>query len=121
MASTYAEKDKGYRLLQNDELKFKDIIGTSQPKSNFNFNSTICKNKENIIIALGKTSMGYGKLLHWEEYLDLIRKTNNDDWLMVLRAALDIFNGKMIGLSGIPDHKETREKMFRDEMKHLLR
>lgn len=22
--STYAEKDKGYRLLQNDEIKFKD-------------------------------------------------------------------------------------------------
>ena len=40
---------------------------------------------------------------------------------MVLRAALDIFNGKMIGLAGIPDHKETREQMLRDEMKDLLR
>jgi len=28
---------------------------------------------------------------------------------MVLRAALDIYDGKMIGLAGIPDHKETRE------------
>ena len=55
--------------------------------------------------------MGQGQLLHWEEYLDLIRKTNqdNDCWLMVLRAALDIYNGRMIGLAGIPDHKETRE------------
>ena len=41
--------------------------------------------------------------MHWEEYLDLIRKTNQDDWLMVLKAALDIFNGKMTGLAGIPD------------------
>lgn len=74
-------------------------------------------------MALGKTSMGQGQLLHWEEYLDLIRKTNqdNDCWLKVLRAALDIYNGKLIGLAGIPDHKETREQMLRDEMKEQLR
>jgi hypothetical protein len=69
------------------------------------------------VIALGKSTIGQGKLLHWEEYLALIRKTNKDDWLMVLRAALDIYNGKMIGLAGIPDHKEKREQMLRDEMK----
>jgi vacuolar protein sorting-associated protein 8 len=40
---------------------------------------------------------------------------------MILRAALDIYNGKLIGLAGIPDHKETREQMLRDEMKDLLR
>ncbi len=74
-----------------------------------------------MIVALGKASIGQGKLLHWEEYLDLIRKTNKDDWLMFLRAALDIFNGKMIGLAGIPDHKDTREKLLREEMKDLLR
>ena len=62
-------------------------------------------------MALGKNSVGQGALLHWEEYLDLIRKTNQDEeqWLMVLRAALDIYNGKLIGLAGIPDQKETRE------------
>ena len=40
---------------------------------------------------------------------------------MVLRAALDIFNGKMTGLAGIPDQREAREQMLRDEMKDLLR
>ena len=72
---------------------------------------------------MGKNSVGQGALLHWEEYLDLIRKTNQDEeqWLMVLRAALDIYNGKLIGLAGIPDQKETREQMLRDEMKELLR
>jgi len=44
-------------------------------------------------------------LIHWEEYLDLIRRTNQDDWLKVLRAALEIFNGKMVGLAGLPDAK----------------
>ena len=40
---------------------------------------------------------------------------------MILRAALDIYNGKLIGLAGIPDQKETREQMLRDEMRELLR
>jgi hypothetical protein len=51
----------------------------------------------------------YGKLIHWEEYLDLIKRTNPDDWLKVLRAAIDIFNGKMVGLAGLPDQQEARE------------
>ena len=75
-------------------------------------------------MALGKSSVGQGALWNWEDYLDLIRKTNQEkeqQWLMILRAALDIYNGKLIGLAGIPDHKETREQMLRDEMKDLLR
>jgi hypothetical protein len=32
-----------------------------------------------MIVALGKNSVGQGALLHWEEYLDLIRKTNQDE------------------------------------------
>lgn len=39
----------------------------------------------------------------------MIRKINPDDWLKVLRSALDIFNGKMVGLAGLPDNKESRE------------
>lgn len=74
-----------------------------------------------MVLALGKTSVGYGKLLHWEEYLLMIRKTNQDDWLKVLRASLDIFNGKMTGLAGLPDQKETREEALHEKMKHLLR
>ena len=77
--STYAEKDKGYKLLQNDEIKFKDnpYVGNNmQQRSNYNYNPTICSNKSNLILALGKTTIGLGRLLHFEEYLDLIRKTN---------------------------------------------
>jgi len=58
---------------------------------------------------LGKTTVCQGKLLHWEEYLHLIRTQNPDDWLKVLRGALDIYNGKMTGLAGLPDEKEARE------------
>jgi hypothetical protein len=55
------------------------------------------------VIALGKTLIGSRNLIHWEAYLDLVSKTSKDDWLKVLRTALDIFNGKMVGLAGLPD------------------
>ena len=123
LVSTYAEVDKGYRLVQKEEIRHKDIIAvsTSQLRSKFNFHPTICKNFEGSVLALGKTTVCQGTLIHWEEYLDLIRRTNPDDWLKVLRAAVDIFNGKMVGLAGLPDQKEAREYYLRESMKDLLR
>ena len=53
--------------------------------------------------------------------MDFIDKTNPDDWLKVLRAALEIFNGRMVGLAGLPDSREKREKLLRERMKDLLR
>lgn len=123
LVSTYAEVDKGYRFLQKEEIRHKDIITASstQLKSKFNFNPTISKNFDGKIVALGKSTVCQAKLIHWEEYLDLIRRTNPDDWLKVLRAALEIFNGKMIGLAGLPDQKEAREMELKEKMKDLLR
>ena len=52
----------------------------------------------------------------------MIRKMNPpDDWLHVLRAALEIYSGKMVGLAGLPDMKDRREVMLRERMKDLLR
>lgn len=44
-----------------------------------------------------------------------------DDWLKVLRAALDIYCGRMTGLAGLPDQREKREVMLRERMKDLLK
>ena len=54
-------------------------------------------------MALGKQSIGQRNLVHWEEFIDLIRLQSPDDWLKLLRTALEIYNGKMVGLSGLPD------------------
>lgn len=125
LISTYAEVDKGYRLLQKEEIRHKDIIaggvGLNQLTSKFNFHPTICKNFDGIVLALGKSTICQGKLIHWEEYLDLIRRTHNDDWLKTLRTALDIFTGKIVGLAGLPDQREERESQLRERMKDLLR
>jgi hypothetical protein len=37
------------------------------------------------------------------ECLEIIENLNNGAWLKVLKAAVDIFNGKMVGLAGLPD------------------
>ena len=44
----------------------------------------------------------------------------SNDWLRVLRAALEIFSGKIIGLAGLPDQKEKRELLLREHMKQIL-
>jgi len=62
-----------------------------------------------------------GNLIHWEQYLDLIRTTNHDDWLKVLRASIDIYTGKIIGFGGLPDSKDRREKILRQSMMDLLK
>ena len=48
-------------------------------------------------------------------------KTNPNDWLKVLRAALEIFNGKMVGLAGLPYDKLKIEALLRYIMKDLLK
>lgn len=78
LVSTYAEVDKGYRLLQKEEIRHKDIIGgnANQLRSKFNFHPTVCKNFDGAIVALGKSTICQARLIHWEEYLDLIRKSH---------------------------------------------
>ena len=101
----YAEKDKGYQLME-EEIRHKDnnqLMDESATRSKFNFSATVCKNHDFNVIALGKQTFGQRNLIHWEHYLDLIRCTDPDDWLKVLRAALEIYNGKVVGLAGLPD------------------
>ena len=33
----------------------------------------------------------------------MVRLADPDDWLKVLRAALEIYRGKVVGLAGLPD------------------
>ena len=73
--SAYAEVDKGYRLVQKEEIRHKDIVETSAThRSKFNFHPTISHNGSGCIVALAKSALFEAKLIHWSEYLDLTRK-----------------------------------------------
>ena len=57
---TYAEKDRGYNLL-DEEIRHKDnnqMMADSEIKSKFNFTATICKNQDFNVVALGKQTIG---------------------------------------------------------------
>jgi hypothetical protein len=73
-----------------------------------NFNGSICKNHQFNILCLGENQIVLRNLVNWEEFIDLIKRTSSD-FTKVLRCALDIYNGKLIGLAGLPDQKEKRE------------
>jgi len=65
-----------------EEVRYKDNLGIKEPGeqgSKFNFNATVCKNFDFNVIVLGKTQIGQRNLIHWEEYLDLIKRTSPDD------------------------------------------
>jgi hypothetical protein len=80
----------------------------------------VCKNNGFNVLVLGQNTLVLRNLVHWEEFIDLIKRTN-PDFTKVLRNALDIYNGKMIGLAGLPDQKEQRESMMRERMKDLIK
>ena len=81
----------------------------------------MCKNHDFSVIALGKQTIGQRSLIHWEEYLTKIRLTDPNDWLKVLRAAHEIYRGKIVGLAGLPDEGQKRAVVLRESMKELLK
>lgn len=72
-----------------------------------NFNASICSNQGSHVLCLGQQQVVLRSLTHWEEYIDLVRRTA-DDISKVLSLALDIFTCKKIGLAGLPDQQEAR-------------
>ena len=66
--------DKGYRLVQKEEIRHKDIVETTATqRSKFNFHPTITHNETGTILAMGKSALYEAKLIHWSEHLDLTR------------------------------------------------
>ena len=54
-----------------------------------NFNNTVTKFKKNLLYV-GNKQLMRGRLLSWREYLEKLKFTDNQDWLTVLKAALEI-------------------------------
>lgn len=60
------------------------------------------------------------RLLSWREYLCKMKDYYNYDWLTVLKAALEIYNGELKGFALLPDEKDKREVYLKDYMKKLI-
>jgi len=60
------------------------------------------------------------KIPSWKETMDKLVHKQGEDWLTVLKAALEIFTGDMKGFAMLPAAKEQRQAFMRDYMKNLL-
>ena len=58
--------------------------------------------------------------MSWREYIEKLKFSDNYDWLTVLKAALEIYNGELKGFALLPDEKERRETYLKDYMKKLI-
>lgn len=85
-----------------------------------NFSSSVIKYKRQVIY-LTANKIVRGKLYTFTEYLDKLRHSENQSWLTVLKAALEIYNGDLKGFSRVSDEKERRESELKDFMKELIK
>jgi hypothetical protein len=96
------------------------VIAINNNKQQFsNFNNTITKFQKSIIFA-GSRTLTKARLLSWREYIEKLKFSDNYDWLTVLKAALEIYNGELKGFALLPDEKERREEYLKDYMKKLI-
>lgn len=56
----------------------------------------------------------------WHEQLDHLRADRSNDWLGVLKLAMEIFNGDQRGYALLPDLKEEREARLGPYMRDLI-
>ena len=73
------------------------------------------------MVALGSSNIVLGRLSKWDEYLDRVAKYNKNDWVKLLRAALDIYKGKLKGLAEVPEEEEIREGVLKVYLKGVLK
>lgn len=83
------------------------------------FNNTMCQYKKNIIF-LGQNTISRARMYSWREFIDKLKFTDNQDWLTVLKVALEIYNGEIKGFALLPDAKDRRQHFLKDYMKDLI-
>ena len=73
---------------------------------------------ENTVCFWGQEELLQIRLYYWEDYLLHLR--NECGWLIWLKAALDIYNGSLKGLYGVPYITDAREASLMRKLKELV-
>ena len=72
------------------------------------------------MLFLGIKSLQKGKVFSWKEYLEHMIQENNN-WLSILKLALEIYNGDLKGYALVADEKEVREQNLKNYMEDLVK
>lgn len=104
------EVERGVTILKGD------IKHTATGRC-FNFGHTL-KTYKHSLIFLGSEVLYYGVLQNWYDFLQKLK--DKQDWLIVLKIALEIYQGHIKGFQGVPIEQDEREMSLRNKMRHLI-
>jgi hypothetical protein len=97
----HAELEKSHEILEmKSQLVHSCMIN--------NFSNSVQKYKQNILF-LGLKSLQRGRIFSWKEYLEHMQFKENNNWLSILKLALEIYDGDLKGYANVADEKEVRE------------
>lgn len=110
----HAELEKGFEVadIKSNLLQAHQTV--------MNYNQSVKKYKNSIFFMCGKTVLK-AKVFTWKEYLDYLKFKENQDWLQVLKVALEIYTGELKGYTKVPDEKEMREGILLSFMKDQIK
>ena len=99
----------------DQELDSRSLFKDPNGKSTQNYIPYILNINKSIFLC-SKTSFYHGKLLNWEQSLNTL--TQKADWMDALSLGLDIYHGRTLGLSDIPQEEGMRRAILG---KYLMR
>lgn len=103
--------------IENDNVVLNGNIMFKVTADKEHFAHTI-SSYENTVTFLGQEELLQIRLFYWEDYL--LHLTNEWGWLICLKAALEIYNGSLKGLYGVPYITDAREAALMRKLKQLV-
>ena len=83
------------------------------------FSNSINQNKRHVAV-LCEDKVIVGKIHSWKDFVERLMDERCEDWLTVLKAALQIYEGELRGFAMLPACSEQRSLLMKDYMKDLL-
>ena len=72
-----------------------------------------------MLLVLGKSQIHSVTLASWYDYIENIVIRFKTSWITVLKVAVDIYQGKLLGLAKLPRRKDDRRIAMREYLRRL--
>ena len=115
--NSLAEIEKSRLVSANISHQIKSICFNDDSKESYLY--SIVENNDSIVslVVLGEKQLYNVNLIDWEYFLNSLLK--KEDFLNLFLVGIDLYKGKMMALSNIPDQK-SKKKVIGDFLKHIV-
>ena len=114
------ELEKSHSMIGLKRNTFNYSTGRSRQVAQcVSFDNSISYYKRNLAF-LCQDKIVIAKTHSWRNLMDKLVRKQGEDWLTVLKAALEIYTGEMEGFAELPAANEQRHAIMKDYMKDLL-